>query len=119
MTTGPSALVLEDELIIGFALEDMLEAIGFEDVRIVTTLEDAFTVLQGQLPDVAVLDVNIHGDRSYEFAKRLSELKVPFVFATGYGDAEHPSELKAVPTVTKPYSLEDIRAAITAAQSSP
>ena len=109
--------MLEDEPIIGFALEDMLLAIGFQQVELTTTLEAACLALDSAAFDVAILDVNIHGQRSYPVAALLQAQNVPIVFATGYGDAEHPEELRSVPTVTKPYSLAEIRRALDAAQA--
>jgi DNA-binding response OmpR family regulator len=111
---GGVVLVLEDEPIIGFALEDILLHLGFEAVLLATTIGEARECLDDRKPDAAVLDVNIHGERSYGLAGMLAERKVPFVFATGYGDAQHPPELRSVPTVTKPYGVEDIRAALAA-----
>ena len=32
-----------------------------------------------------------------------------FIFATGYGEGAHPDEFMDVPTITKPYSIEQIR----------
>jgi DNA-binding response OmpR family regulator len=66
-----TALVLEDEPIIGFALEDMLLAIGFQQVELTTTLEAACLALDSAAFDVAILDVNIHGQRSYPVAALL------------------------------------------------
>ena len=110
-----SVLILEDEPIIGFALEDILLEIGFADVALVSNIPAAHQAIEAEAPDAAVLDVNIHGERSYAVADALSARKVPFVFATGYGDAEHPEAHRSVPTVTKPYSSEDIRSALAAA----
>jgi CheY-like chemotaxis protein len=109
-----TALILEDEPILGFALEDMLIDLGFAETKLTTTLEEARDYLAGQAPEVAVLDVNIHGERSYGLAETLLERRIPFVFATGYGDAEHPPGLRHIPTLTKPYGLEDLRAALAA-----
>ena len=114
MKNRTSALVLEDEPIVAFALEDMLLELGFEEVQLATTLEAALRHLEARAPDVAVLDVNIRGERSYGLADKLSGSGVPFVFATGYGNAEHPEALKATPTLTKPYSLDDLKAVLTA-----
>ncbi len=60
-------------------------------------------------PDIAILDVNLHGERSYPIADALADRGVLYVFATGYGDTEHPGRHRHVPTLTKPYSLEDVR----------
>lgn len=110
MKNWTSALILEDEPIVAFALEDMLLELGFKDVRLATTVEVALRHLKAGDPDVAVLDVNIRGQRSYGIAEKLRGSKVPFVFATGYGDAEHPEALREVPTLTKPYFLDDLEA---------
>ena len=59
--------------------------------------------------DFAILDINLHGEKSYPIAFRLGSKGVRFVFASGYGDAEHPEELAHVTTLTKPYVLADIR----------
>ncbi|MDQ1902101.1 response regulator [Paracoccus sp. WLY502] len=115
MIDGTSILILEDEPLVAFALEDMLLDLGSRDVRLATTIAEAMRLLDKYTPDFAVLDVNIRGERSYGVAAELSRREVPFVFATGYGDAEHPETLKAVPTVTKPYSPEDLKSALAAA----
>ena len=54
------------------------------------------------------LDVNVHGTLSYAVAQLLAEREIPFIFATGYGDRSHPVEFADVPTVSKPYSADDI-----------
>jgi CheY-like chemotaxis protein len=115
MTSATTALILEDEAIIGFVLEDMLLELGFDQVELTTTMESARQYLEDRAPDVAILDVNIHGQRSYALTDELISRQIPFIFATGYGDAEHPGELKHVTTLTKPYSLDDLRHALDSA----
>lgn len=112
---GTSILILEDEPLVAFALEDMLLDLGSREVRLATTIAQAMDLLTEFAPDFAVLDVNIRGKRSYGVAAELRRRDVPFVFATGYGDAEHPETLKTVPTVTKPYSPESLKLALAAA----
>lgn len=97
-----------------FALEDMLIDLGFQPVCVATTLDEAFRHLDFSTPDAAVLDVNIRGSRSYGVAEALAHLRVPFIFATGYGNAEHPEAFKTVATLTKPYNQEQLRLALKA-----
>lgn len=101
-------LVLEDEPIIAFALEDMLLDEG-ASVVVASSIGQAVDSLAGRDIDFAVLDVNLHGEKSYPFAYQLLEREVAFAFATGYGDAEHPSDLAHVPTITKPYTLAQLQ----------
>ena len=106
--TGKTVLILEDEPIIAMGLEDMLLELGAQ-VVLAGTVPHALAAIEKAAPDCAVLDVNLHGAKSYPVAARLSELGVPFIFATGYGDAEHPGQFSECPTITKPYRLSDIR----------
>jgi DNA-binding response OmpR family regulator len=107
-----NVLVLEDEPIIGFALEDMLLFIGCSRVQLATRISEAERIVREEKIDAAILDVNIHGRQSYPVADQLADRRVPYIFATGYGDRDHPDRHRNVPTVTKPYSVEDIRAAL-------
>ena len=106
--SGKTVLILEDEPIIAMGLEDMLLDSGAH-VVVSGSVSQALTAIAAGIPDCAVLDVNLHGLKSYPVAAKLYELGVPFIFATGYGDAEHPGEFARCPTITKPYRLEDIR----------
>ena len=61
---------------------------------------------------MAILDVNIHNDTSYALAGRLMAMGVPLIFASGYGAGAHPDGFATVPTVSKPYDIADIAAAL-------
>lgn len=117
MSSGARALILEDEPILGFALEDMLSEIGHWEIELCTRLEEAHKYLNNGLPNLAILDVNIHGQLSYPIADRLLAAGVPYIFATGYGDLTHPQLHQEAITVTKPYSLSHIADAVNAAVS--
>jgi DNA-binding response OmpR family regulator len=101
-------LILEDEPIIAFRLEDLLLSMGWRDVLLALHLDEASRLLDDNDVGAAILDVNIHGKRSYPVAEELERRSIPYIFATGYGDTEHPPEFSGVPTVTKPYSGQAI-----------
>ena len=109
--SGATVLILEDEPIIGLALEDMLSRHG-ASVLFASQMEEAIDLIERERLDSAILDVNVHGVLSYPVAALLADRNVPFIFATGYGDRSHPPEFAAVPTIAKPYSAEDIRIAL-------
>lgn len=111
--SGRTVLILEDELIIAFALEDMLADMGAE-VLMASTVDEGFAKLDETSIAIAVLDVNVAGTKSYPVAEELQRRGVPLIFATGYGDAEHPPHFAATPTLTKPYSRQQLIAAIEA-----
>ncbi|MFC4296372.1 response regulator [Novosphingobium tardum] len=113
--TGLDILVVEDEPVIALALEDLLIDGGALPTY-ASTLGQAADLLETHTPDAAILDVNVHGQTSYELAANLRERAVPFVFATGYGAATHPAEFAEVPTIAKPYNLGEIERAIAQAR---
>jgi len=92
----------------------MLCELGYE-VALVSTITDAQQRLEQVSPAIAILDVNIQGERSYGLAHLLAARRIPVIFATGYGDAEHPRELSTTTTLTKPYNMDDLRQALASA----
>jgi DNA-binding NtrC family response regulator len=107
---GLTILALEDEPIIALVLEDLLE-MGGGRACVAETLEEAFALLDAQEIQAAILDVNVQGQESYPVARKLAEQDIPFIFASGYGDARHPPEFASVPTTAKPYNLADLQRA--------
>ena len=105
--SGRTVLILEDEAIVAFALEDMLLDIG-ASVVLTSTIEQGFACADDPEIALAVLDVNVNGMKSYAFAEALQQRAVPIVFATGYGEAEHPPRFANAPTLTKPYTRQQL-----------
>ena len=104
---GNRFLLVEDEPIIGFALEDMMQDRGAE-TAFASDSDSAMKIIAEQKFDGAILDVNLHGTHSYDVARMLLDRGVTLIFATGYGDKAHPEEFANVPTIPKPYSIESI-----------
>ncbi|MEO1969344.1 MAG: hypothetical protein ABGW87_11595 [Sphingomonadaceae bacterium] len=103
---GSEVLLVEDEIIIGFALDDLVSDMGAH-TTLVTTMENAMSTLAVRQFDLAVLDVNLHGELTYPLADLLADQGCRFIFATGYGSVTHPERFASIPTVSKPYnSLE-------------
>ena len=65
--------------------------------------------------DAAILDVNLYTETSFAIAEDLQDRKIPFVFATGYGETiVVPDRFKGVFVVSKPYIEDVLRAALAA-----
>ena len=107
---GARVLVLEDEAILAFALEDMLLELGCEVVGPAMRLADALSLVEKDPLDAAVLDVNIAGDRSYCVAEILERRGIPFIFATGYGSGGVEVKRPDVRVLAKPYRQADLEA---------
>lgn len=79
-------LLVEDEPMIAFALEDMVIELGHEVVGPAFRLSDALALAGSERIDAAVLDVNLNEQTSYPVADLLRERGIPFLFATGYAE---------------------------------
>ena len=111
----PRVLLLEDEGGVALLIEDMLEELGCEVVESAARLSRAVEAARKTAIDLAVLDVNVGGETSFDFARQLGERGIPFLFSTGYGDGGIPDEFRDRPVVGKPFAMSDLRKALTEA----
>lgn len=106
-------LIVEDDFIIALDLEDMLRSLGVTVVRTANSVARALALITESVPQFGLIDVNLGGEKSFEVAERLRQLGVPFVFTTGYGyKFAFPAGVKDAGIVSKPYTVEALRAAI-------
>ncbi|TPN80712.1 GAF domain-containing protein [Mesorhizobium sp. CU2] len=109
-------LLVEDQMLIAMDAENMLADIGFANVTVAASAREAFEKLRLQPPQLAILDINLGDGTSLEIAEELSRLRIPFVFATGYGDKNLIGDAFAEATVVrKPYNADALRRAIATA----
>lgn len=97
-------LIVEDEGTIALMLEDMLEELGCMVALSAARLVQAWAALEAASFDFAVLDVNIAGETSFDFARALAERRIPFVFSTGYGSGGLPPDLQGARVLAKPFT---------------
>jgi CheY-like chemotaxis protein len=96
-------LVVEDEPAIAEFLQETLQDAGATVIGPARTVVAALDLVRTeQAIDLALLDVNVHGERVFPVADALRDRHVPFVFMTGYSEAVVPSRYRAVPRCTKP-----------------
>src|SRR5262249_34212742 len=97
-------------LIIAMSAEVILLELGARHVETAASVTEALKAIGRLKPSFALLDLNLGSENSIAVGKRLVELKVPFVFATGYGErAPIPAELASVPVIQKPYTRDSIQ----------
>jgi DNA-binding response OmpR family regulator len=112
---GRRVLVIEDETLVSMLLQDMLEDIGCEVVGSATRLNEAMEKATSLSFDIAILDANLNGERTFPIADLLTERGVGFVFATGYGAASLPSSLGKAPVLQKPFDQGELERAMRSA----
>ncbi|RTL50777.1 MAG: GAF domain-containing protein [Bradyrhizobiaceae bacterium] len=109
-----TALIVEDNLIIAMTAEVILLELGARHAETAASVKEGLAAIARAKPSFALLDLNLGGENSIPVAMKLSELGVPFIFATGYGErAPIPAELSDVPVIQKPYTRDVVEHALT------
>ncbi|MFC4726919.1 response regulator [Coralloluteibacterium thermophilus] len=111
---GLRVLLVEDEGGVALLIEGMLEELGCEMVASVARLARAYEAVQAQPPDAVVLDVNVAGEVSFDFARLLVARGIPFLFSTGYGVSGLPADLRSHAVLAKPFKLSELHRSLLA-----
>jgi DNA-binding response OmpR family regulator len=105
---GLNILVIEDEALVAFDVEELLLQNGASSVEITSSLAVAREILAVRLPALVILDVKLTDGSGLELLPLLRQLAVGVVITTGYSGLE----IDLHPIVSKPYSGEQLIAAI-------
>jgi len=106
--SGRKVLIVEDEVIVAWLLEDMLADLGCAVVGPAASVKQALAMIDAAPVEVAVLDVNLNGEMSYPVADALTARGVPFVFVTGYDKATMLDGYRALPVLQKPFHRSEL-----------
>jgi DNA-binding NarL/FixJ family response regulator len=98
---GRRVMIVEDEMLVAMELEDLLVEQGCAVLGPAPSADRALALLDEELPDAAILDVNLNGHTAMPVVTALNAQGVPFMLATGYGHTLQP-ELRDAPRIDKP-----------------
>ena len=112
MSDGKTILVVEDEAMIGMMLEDYLDTLGYRLHAIAESVDDACARAREGGFDAALLDCNLHGEKSWPVADILAQSGIPFVFATGGMADDLPTGHADRPTLAKPFTIGAVERAL-------
>ena len=104
-------------MLIALSLADMVAAFGCTSV-IAARVAKAVALASIQRFDAAILDMNLAGEPGYPVADALSRRSIPFIIATGYGVGGIAMHYRDQPILAKPYSPEQVEAALLLALAS-
>jgi len=111
---GQRILIVEDEVILAWALQDMLGGYGCEVVGPAAGVAEALALIGRQPIDAAVLDVNLNREKCYPVADALVREGIPFVFSTAYSAESIEDGYRHHPSVQKPHSAPELADALSA-----
>ncbi len=109
-----SILVVEDEPIIADDIATSLEAFGYRVHDVVGNVAAALDSIAQKLPDLALVDINLEGEKSgIELGQQFhSHYKLPFMYITSYFDEETINSVKKthpLAYIIKPFDDRDLR----------
>jgi len=107
------ALVVEDEFLLLALLEELLPDLGVEVAVCARSLDGALAAARDPARfDIALVDVHLGGEQSYDAVEALLQAGVPTLFITGYGSGSLPPRFASVPVLGKPFGRDDLTRAI-------
>lgn len=103
-------LILEDDPLIAFDLEDIVLCMTSEVVVASSMAEAARQAGRGY--DFALLDIDVRDGKSFPLAQALRERRIPFAFVSASMPRDLPGSLRDVPFIAKPYRTHHIAEAM-------
>ena len=91
-------------------LADMLSAFGNKVDGPYSRFGDAIHAAKTNNLQAGILDVNLGGEKTYAVADILTDRKIPFAFATGYGPDTIISAFAHAPVLQKPIEAAKLHA---------
>lgn len=90
---------------ISMMLEEYLEALGHKVAANASSLDEAKVIIEGTMPDLAILDCYLGGEEIWPVADILTERGVPFILSSGGSTSTLPERYASCPMLQKPYTI--------------
>jgi len=106
-----SILIVEDELLVGLELEQILRDAGWHVIARVNSVSAALAAIATTKIDAAVVDLNLGRESAYPVVDMLSAKGIPFMILTGYAIEDVRQEHRRR-TVGKPFQSDELIGAL-------
>ncbi|MCH7414594.1 response regulator [Belliella sp. R4-6] len=110
-------LVVEDDINIAENIEEILELLGYVNIDIANSANQAIKIVKKYRPDMIFMDIKLKGDKDgIELGEILKQMvDVPLVFVTSYSDPtiiERAKRINPAGFIVKPFNTNDIHAIV-------
>jgi len=99
---NPRILIIEDEPVVAFCLEELLIEAGFEIACVAGRLDAALSVIASGACDAAIVDANLAGVSAGPAAVALAARGLPFLVLSGYLPEQQKSAFSGALCLQKP-----------------
>lgn len=112
MASLQRVFIVEDEVLVGMVLEDMLDLLGHRVVGNCANLTEAESIAAIGNFDLAIVDVHVGSEPVFPLADRIIAAGKPLIFATGSSSGSLPERFRSVQVLEKPYAFAAVEAAL-------
>lgn len=117
MKNPPRILIVEDERIVAFNLQQRLSHMGYEVPGVAASGPESLDMIERLAPDLVLMDIHIEGDMDgIDVAARLMDKpSVPVIYLTAYSEdstLERARRTKPYGYLIKPFSERELHATI-------
>jgi len=108
---GVRVLIVEDTWHVAKALKGLLEGLGMQVIGPAATVSEAEEHAAVQMPELALIDINLKGEMAYGLIDHLHDEHIPIIVLSGYAVLTSLTE-KAAAILQKPYQASELIAAL-------
>ena len=117
MTDVAPILIVEDNAILAMDLQDELRDHGHGALCAGSVVE-AMELNDETPARLAILDMHLGSETTFDLARQLGGQGVPFIFLSGNDTSSLPEDLRSCKVLTKPVRIDDVLEAIRGAGQS-
>jgi CheY-like chemotaxis protein len=117
VSSGPRALIVEDEVLIAEELRERLSLLGFSVIASVGSAEEGIAIATKERPDLVLMDIRLKGKKDgVQAAEEIhQQVDVPVVYLTAYSDPLTVNRAKGTQYdgfILKPFRARELQSTI-------
>jgi DNA-binding LytR/AlgR family response regulator len=110
-------LIVEDDINIAENIEEILELLGYVNIDIANSANQAIKIVKKYRPDLVFMDIKLKGDKDgIELGEIIKQMvDAPLVYVTSYSDPtiiERAKRINPAGFIVKPFNTNDIHAIV-------
>lgn len=111
--TEPLILIVEDEAIVAFDMQAILQAAGYRVLGPARDYDRAIELIRAFHPDLVLLDIELSGPRNgVAIARELLKLHIPALFVSSGAPTDSDAKDTAIGLLSKPIDQDRLLAAV-------